>query len=192
MFIKQASEKLLVDAQENAFYFKQVFSVLSLIIDRVHRNSPSMHFRRANTNSGGPIRIEEGQYGFRRANTEPSVHFRKAYTEPSRHFRRANTETYLKQNENLSKRVGKDEVFLWMAGLLLGISLGLCPWEIPRSSPASPWKTLSFPPILLRLNQFPFPCSPVCPYSSLPSFTAIQMGQAIVPAASRRIKISMK
>ena len=39
------------------------------------------------------------------------------------------------------------------AGLLLGISLGLRPREIPRSSPASPQKTPSFPPLLLRLTQ---------------------------------------
>ena len=93
------------------------------------------------------------QYGFRRANTEPSVHFRKANTEPSVHFRRANTETYQKQNVNLSKRVRKDGVFLGLAGLLLRISLRLRPWEIPRSSPASPWKTQSFPPLLLRLTH---------------------------------------
>ena len=30
---------------------------------RVHQNSPSMHFRRVNTDSRGPIRIQEGQYG---------------------------------------------------------------------------------------------------------------------------------
>ena len=70
------------------------FQCFSYIIDRVHQNSPSMHFKRANTDSGGPIRIQEGQFGFRRVNTEPSVHFRKANTEPSVHFRRANTETY--------------------------------------------------------------------------------------------------
>ena len=29
-----------------------------------------MHFRRANTDSGGPIWIQEGQDGFRRANTD--------------------------------------------------------------------------------------------------------------------------
>ena len=90
---------------------------------------------------------------FRRANTEPSVDFRKANTEPSLDFRRANTETYQKQNVNLSKRVGKDMVFLGLAGLILGISLGLSPWEIPRSSPASHWKTLSFPPLLLKLTH---------------------------------------
>ena len=36
------------------------FQCFSYIIDRVHQNSPSMHFRRANTDSGGPIRIQEG------------------------------------------------------------------------------------------------------------------------------------
>ena len=40
--------------------------------------------------------------------------------------------------------------------LFLGISLGLCPREIPRSSPASPWETPSFPPLLLRLTQSVF------------------------------------
>ena len=83
------------------------FQCFSYIIDTVHQNSPSMHFRRpiqiqegqygfrkANTDSGGPIRIQEGHHGFRRANTEPSVHFRKANMEQSMHFRRANTKTY--------------------------------------------------------------------------------------------------
>ena len=44
------------------------FQCFSYIIDRVHQNSPSMHFRRPNTDSGGliriqewPIRIQEGQ-----------------------------------------------------------------------------------------------------------------------------------
>ena len=39
------------------------FQCFSYIIDRLHQNSPSMHFRRANMDSGGPIRIKEGQYG---------------------------------------------------------------------------------------------------------------------------------
>ena len=47
-----------------------------------------------------------------------------------------------------------DRVFLGLAGLLLGISLGLGPWEIPGRSPASPWKTLSIPPLLLGLTQY--------------------------------------
>ena len=71
-----------------------MFQCFSYILDRVYQNSPSMHFRRANRDSGAPIRIQEGQYGFSRANTEPSVHFRKANTELSVHFRRVNTETY--------------------------------------------------------------------------------------------------
>ena len=102
------------------------------------------NLRRANT---------ELSVDFRRANTEPSVDFRKANTEPSVNFRRANSETYWKYNVNLSKRVGKDRVFLGLAGMLLGISLGLCPREIPWSSPASPRKTPSFPPLLLRLTH---------------------------------------
>ena len=44
-------------------------------------------------------------------------------------------------------------VFLRLAGPLLRIFFGLCPWEIPWSSPASPWKTLSNPPLLLGLTQ---------------------------------------
>ena len=43
--------------------------------------------------------------------------------------------------------------FLGLAGLLLGISLGLCPWEFPRISPASPQKTLSITPVVLGLTQ---------------------------------------
>ena len=50
------------------------------------------------------------------------------------------------RNVNQSKSVRK-------AALLLGISLGLCPQEILRSNPASHWKTMSFPPPLLRLTQ---------------------------------------
>ena len=46
-----------------------------------------------------------------------------------------------------------DRVFLGLAGLLLGISQGRSPWEIPKSSPASPRKTLSIPPFLLGLTQ---------------------------------------
>ena len=46
-----------------------------------------------------------------------------------------------------------DGVVLRLAGLLLGISLGLLPREIPRSSPASPRKTTSIPPLLLGLSQ---------------------------------------
>ena len=120
--------------RENTFYSKQVFQCFSYIVDRSHQNSPSMHFRRANTDSGGPIRIQESQYGLRRANTElsvhfrkantkPSVHFRRANTEPSVHFRRANTETCQKQNVNLSKRVGKDGVFLQLVYLPVQRSL---------------------------------------------------------------------
>ena len=52
----------------------------------------------------------------------------------------------------MSKRVGKDGVFLGLAGLLLGIYLGLRPWEIPRASHAGPWKI----PSILNKNTFPF------------------------------------
>ena len=141
---------LLCDAHS---ILNRKFCCFSFIIAVVHQNSPTMEFlqekiegnlRRANT---------EPSVDFRRANTEPSVDFRKANTEPSVDFRRANTETYWKQSVNLSNRVGKDRVFLELAGLLLGISLRLCPWEIPRSSPASPWKTPAFPPLLLKFTQ---------------------------------------
>ena len=47
--------------------------------------------------------------------------------------------SYLKENVNPIKRVGIDGVFFGLAGLLLGISLRLCPWEIP--------------PLLLGLTQ---------------------------------------
>ena len=57
--------------------------------------------------------------------------------EPSIDFRRANTEP----------------TFLGLAGLFLRISLELRPREIPRISPASPLKTASFPPLLLRITQ---------------------------------------
>ena len=54
----------------------------------------------------------------------------------------------------LSKRVGKYRVFLGLAGLLLRISLGLCPRETPRSKHASPRKTPFIPPLLHRLTQY--------------------------------------
>ena len=126
----------------------------SCIIVMVRQNSTTVEFwwekikgnlRRANT---------KPSLDFRRANMELCQVLRKAHTEPSVHFRRANTETQWKWNVNLSKRVRKHSVFLGLAELLLGISLGLCPREIPQSSPASPWKTPSFPPLLLRLNQY--------------------------------------
>ena len=62
--------------------------------------------------------------------------------------------SYFEYNVNPSKRVWMDGVFLGLAGLLLWISLGLCPSEIPWSSPVSPRKTPSFPPLLLRLTQY--------------------------------------
>ena len=46
-----------------------------------------------------------------------------------------------------------DGAFLLLAGLLLGISIWLRPREIPQSSPASPQKTPSIPPLLLGLTQ---------------------------------------
>ena len=64
-----------------------------------------------------------------------------------------------------------DGVFLWLAGLLLGISLGIRPREIPWSSPASPWKTLSIPPLLLGLTQYD--CFKVKPYFQ----SYLQIGQ---------------
>ena len=47
-----------------------------------------------------------------------------------------------------------DRVFLGLTGLLLGISFMLCPREIPQSSPASPQKTPSIPPLLLGLTHY--------------------------------------
>ena len=46
-----------------------------------------------------------------------------------------------------------DGFFLGLAGRLLRISLRLCPRELPRSSPASPRKTLSITPVVLGLTQ---------------------------------------
>ena len=61
--------------------------------------------------------------------------------------------SYWKQNVNSIKGVGKDWVFLGLASLLLGISHGLRPLEIPRPNRASLWKTLSIPPLLLGSTQ---------------------------------------
>ena len=55
---------------------------------------------------------------------------------------RNNCKTYFKYNVNLHKRVRNDVVFL---GLFIWICREFCPWEIHRSSPASPMKTLSIP-----------------------------------------------
>ena len=42
-------------------------------------------------------------------------------------------------------------VFLGLTGIFFQTSFGLYHWEISRSSPAGPWKTLSKPSPLLRL-----------------------------------------
>ena len=55
---------------------------------------------------------------------------------------------------NQSKRGGKDRVFRGLAGLLRRISRGRNPRKIPRSSPASPKKTLSFLTLLLRFTLY--------------------------------------
>ena len=85
----------------NPFNFEYVFSVLFLHNRQGTSEFPvyafqkgQYRYRRANIDSGGPIRIQEGQYGFSRANTEPSMNFSKANVEPSMHFRSANTEAY--------------------------------------------------------------------------------------------------
>ena len=52
---------------------------------------------------------------------------------------------YRKYNVIERKRVRRDCVFLGLAGLPLGISLGL--------RPASPWKTQSLPPLFLSIYQ---------------------------------------
>ena len=70
---------------------------------------------------------EKIEGNLRRANTEPSVDFRRANTEPSVDFRKANTE--------------------------LSVHFRRANTETPRSSPASPRKTPSFPPLLLRLTH---------------------------------------
>ena len=54
-----------------------------------------------------------------------------------------------------------DRVSPGPAGLLLRISLGLCPREIPWSSPVGPRKTLSNPPLLFGLTQSNY-CSASC------------------------------
>ena len=68
-------------------------------------------------------------------------------------YRKISKISYFKYNVNPSKRVKMDEVFVGLAGLLLEISLGLCPWEIPQSSPAIPRKTPSIPPLVLGLTH---------------------------------------
>ena len=61
---------------------------------------------------------------------------------------------YFEYNVNPSKRVGMDGVFLGLAGLLPRIYLRLRLQEIPRSSPASPWKTPSIPTLLLGFTFY--------------------------------------
>ena len=81
--------------KETSLYFIHSLSVLFLH-DRegISKFPFSLHFRRANTDSLGPIHIQEGKYGFSRANTEPSLDVRKTNMKPFMHFCRANTETY--------------------------------------------------------------------------------------------------
>ena len=61
--------------------------------------------------------------------------------------------SYSKYHLNPSKSVRMDRVFFWLAGLLLVISFGIWPMEIPRRGPANPWKTPSFPTLVLGLTQ---------------------------------------
>ena len=56
--IFQTQKLLIIHSISNRF-----FQCFSYIIDRVHQNSSSMHFRGPNTDLGGLIRIQEGQYG---------------------------------------------------------------------------------------------------------------------------------
>ena len=44
--------------------------------------------------------------------------------------------------------------YLGLARLLLDAALRICPQEITRSCLTSPWKTLSFPSLLLRLTRY--------------------------------------
>ena len=141
------------------------FCCFSYMIPMVHQNSPTVEFWHEKIEGNLRRANPEPSVDFRRANTEPSVDFRKANAEPSVHFRRANTETFFTQIYILFLRVGKDGVFLGLAGLLLGISLGLRPWEIPPSSPACPRKTPSFPPLLLRLTHSVMCSSAIVDYS---------------------------
>ena len=82
------------DVQKNNSFTPTSFQCFSEIIDWINHNYPTMHFGRANTDLGVPIRIHKGKFGFRRANTELSMVFRKANTKSSLGFRRANTEKY--------------------------------------------------------------------------------------------------
>ena len=40
-----------------------------------------------------------------------------------------------------------------LALVIPAIFLGLCPQKVPQSSPASPQKTLSIPPVLFKIIQ---------------------------------------
>ena len=54
------------------------------------------------------------------------------------HFYKARTTVHLTVIARMVARTFLKTPALARLGLLLGISLGLCPWEIPRRSPASP------------------------------------------------------
>ena len=93
----------------------------------------SVHFSRANMDSGGPIRIQEGQYGFRRVNTDS-----------------------VGPIQNCLWILGWPiQTCLWV--LILGGPIQKlirnCQREITWSSPASWRKTPSFFPLLLRLTH---------------------------------------
>ena len=91
----------------------------------VYQNSPTVEFRWEKIKGNLRRANTEPSMDFKRAITEPSVDFRKANTEPSVHFRRPNIKTYLKENVNLSKRVGKNWVFPPLLFRLTHYVLGL-------------------------------------------------------------------
>ena len=66
----------LLPIQKIVILFQIVFQWFSYIIDRAHQNSPSTHFRRANTSSGGLIRIllRLTQYGSNPSEKEEKLH----------------------------------------------------------------------------------------------------------------------
>ena len=109
------------------------------------------------------FRLKKIEGTLKRANTEPYMAFNRANTNSlwllGRLIRNCMCilggpiqKPLKKKTVNLRKRVVKDGAVFGLDGLLLGISLGLHPWEIAQSSPAS--KPLENPvlPLLFYLE----------------------------------------
>ena len=88
--------------------------------------------------------------------------WRYSYFPPLKNFNETWNHLILVTKECIKRKVmcrmTKGAKFSW------GSVPGLCPPEIPWSRPASPWKTPSVPPLLLRLTQYIPKYTSICQY----------------------------